>query len=113
MSKGNDGVVKPEDRAGMCDLCRCAFVTGVIVVNNDTEQINIFFKKEGVQMATMHNSKIQSGLPKVHTGSVAPGHSSQRCNLDLGLPDGTHSGIAILSTLTSVTLLRVCVLVCM
>lgn len=42
MSKGNDGVVKPEDRAGMCDLCRCAFVTGVIVVNNDTEQINIF-----------------------------------------------------------------------
>lgn len=110
MSKGNDGVVKPEDRAG---LCRCAFVTGVIVVNNDTEQINIFLKKEGVQMATMHNSKIQSGLPKVHTGSVAPGHSSQRCNLDLGLPDGTHSGIAILSTLTSVTLLRVCVLVCM
>lgn len=81
MSKGNDGVVKPEDRAGMCDLCRCAFVTGVIVVNNDTEQINIFLKKEGVQMATMHNSKIQSGLPKVHTGSVAPGHSSQRCTL--------------------------------
>lgn len=39
MSKGNDGVVKPEDRAG---LCRCAFVTGVIVVNNDTEQISIF-----------------------------------------------------------------------
>lgn len=46
MSKGNDGVVKPEDRAGMCDLCRCAFVTGVIVVNNDTEQINIFLKKK-------------------------------------------------------------------
>ena len=45
--------------------------------------------------------------------SVGSGHSSRRCNLDPSLPDGTHSGIAILSTLTSVTPLCVCVCTCL
>ncbi len=50
-----------------------------------------------------------SGTNVQRMSSVGLGHSSRTCNLDPSLPDGTHSGTAILSTLTSVTLLRVCV----
>lgn len=43
---------------------------------------------------------------------VAPGHNSRMRNLDPSLPDGSHSGIAILSALTSVTLSGMCARTC-
>lgn len=110
---------------GSVYYCVCASMCVHLCVFGLTIQkhLTIFYNSSRVNVnkcnATQHNTIWTCPTDKHHHRkiliclthtkgdcSAGTGHNSWRCNLDLRSPDGIHSGIAILSTVTCVTLKR-------